>query len=145
MVADMPILDDRTDVLKGMVTHPIKPAEQNVVIRELANVVISMSGDVFTVMRIVRGENGNDDGLLGEVRRVRESVADVLAALDEMRKATQKAEADAKDAKQHSKFSDLLNWLVDKVLPTLVTAAILAAAAFTVGVWLHLKIVSATP
>lgn len=143
MAVDMPILDDRTDVLKEIVARPIKPADQITVIREMASVVISMSGDVFSLMRMVRGENGNDDGLLGEVRRIRADVTQVLHQLSEAKQDAAKAESDAKDAKQNSKFSAFVNWLTDKVLPSLLTAFILAVVAFMIAVYLHLKIVPA--
>lgn len=139
----MPILDDRTDVLKEIVSRPIKSVDQITVIREIASVVISMSSEVFSLARTVKGENGNDDGLLGDVRRIRADVIQILKQIEELRCNAEKAKAKEEVDAKSTPFAKFVEWGVEHVLPSLATAAILAAVGFTIGVYLHLQIVPA--
>lgn len=131
MELNMPTLNTRTDVLRNLVSKPITKAEEPTVVRELASVVIALSSDVFEVMRILKGNNGDGGGLISKVDDVAGKVDDVgkdvktLAGMvNEVESQADEAEDEAKDAKTNSPFTKFITWFADRVLPSLVTGVI---------------------
>lgn len=145
MISPMPILDDRTDVLKAMVSKPLTTASLPTVVRELSNVVLILSSDVFEIARLVKGDNGSGGGLVQQMHEMQRDVKAILTKLDETKAETDKAEEAAKSATVNTPFSRLVQWFCDKVLPGLITAVIMGGAALLVATWLHLKISQGTP
>lgn len=145
MFQSMPTDDNRTDVLKNLLSKPITTADGPTLIREIANVVIGVSADVVTLMRMVRGDNGAD-GLLNQVRNIKTDVAYILQEIKEAKGEAQAAEAEAKKAQTApSTFSKLVSWFADKVLPSLLTTVILIAVGLMFAAYLHLKLVQEIP
>ncbi len=55
------------------------------------------------------------------------------------------AETEAKEAQAHSPFTRALGWFAEKVLPSLVTTAIVLIISFIVAVSNHIQLVQGTP
>lgn len=149
MLTPMPIIDDRTDVLKNMISKRLTAPELPTVTRELANVVIGMSGDVFELMRILKGNNGSGGGLLKQVDDLQRDIKTVLNKLEETKavanQAEQKAENATENATKDTPFAGFVKWLVDNVLPSLLSWAILGLIALGIATWLHLRIEQGVP
>lgn len=145
MVIPMTTSDERTDVLKSLVSKPVKAGDIPTITRELANVVISMSADVFVLTRIVRGEDGGNQGLVNQVRDIKDDVVEILAKMAALQKTTDEVKAAAAEAKTSSPFTRTVFWLVDRVLPSLLAAGIAFLIALGFAAYLHLKIVQEVP
>ncbi len=145
MTLPMPLIDDRTDVLKNMISKRITEAELPTVTRELASVVIGVSGVVFELERILKGNNGSGNGLIQKVDNLQRDVTEILKKLGEVTTAASQAEQEADEAGSNTPFSRFVKWFTDKVLPSLLSWAILGLIALGIATWLHLRIEQGAP
>lgn len=135
--------DERTDVLKNLISKPLTSASLPVVTRELASVMISVSAQTNELYQLVKGSNGS--GLLEQVRALRTDLQALLDRREEERAQEEDQEEAAKKPGNADYMRQGLKWFADKVLPTLVTTAILAFIAFQIAVSNHIHLVQMAP
>lgn len=140
---NMSLTDDRTDVLKALVSKPLHAAELPTVTREMASLVITIYSEFFELTRIVKGNNGS--GLVAKMQSVETNVKDILEMVKQADTDAKTAKAAATEATTNSPFTRGLKWFADKVLPSLLSWIIIGAIGFTVAVALHIQLVKTVP